>query len=177
MRKIALKILRRTFEEFVRRGTWHPLPPVLPHELTRAESGVYVAAFENPGRKPRGRVGSYLPTKSTLAEEIQAQAVRLAGAYPFRKEDVPFLEFEALLTKPPHLLADIAGLDSAAGLLVRTSTGKHGVSLPAARQRDAHKRLADVCRRAGIDAALDGIRIYEFAIDVLRETDENASHT
>lgn len=165
----ALRLFRQTFEQFVKKGVVPPLPNVLPQELQRAESGVYVAAFENPGRKPRGRVGSYLPTKSTLGEEIQVQAVMLADTFPFRREDLPFLTYEVLLTQSPQLLADISDLPPDAGLLVRSGRGQQGVALPGAAKRTPEERFLEVCRRAGVDHALDNVRLYTFGIDVLDE--------
>lgn len=167
--QFALRLFRRTFEQVVRKGTVPSLPTVVPKELAKPESGVYVAAFENPGRKPRGRVGSYLPTKPTLAEEIQVQAVTLAETFPFRKEDLPFLTYELLLTKAPQFLADISDLHSGAGLLVRTSQGQQGVSLPGATARAPEERLSEACRRGGIDRRTDDIRMYEFGINVMSE--------
>lgn len=146
-----------------------PLPGVIPAAFSRIESGVYVAAFEKPGWQPRGRVGSYLPTRATLAEEIQVQARRLAEAFPFRKEDLPFLAYEILLTGPPFFLAELSELKETAGLLVRTSKGRHGVSLPGAVLRSPAERFAEACGQAGIDSHTDDFRAYAFSIDVLRE--------
>lgn len=165
----ALRLFRQTFEQIVKKGVIPPLPAAVPKELQRAESGVYVAAFEKPGRKPRGRVGSYLPTKSTLAEEILVQAATLADTFPFRREDLPFLTYEVLLTKPPQFLADISDLPPDAGLLVRSSRGQQGVSLPGAIAREPWERFREICRQAGINERLDDARTYKFGIDVLSE--------
>lgn len=167
--QFAIRLLRQTFESVVRKGEVPPLPVMVPEELAKPEGGVYVAAYENPGRLPRGRVGSYLPTKASLAEEIQAQAVNLAHTYPFRKEDLAYLTYELLLTRTPFLLANITDLEPHVGLLVRLGHGRSAISLPGAQTRSPEERLREACRQGGIDPAVSDIRMYKFAIDVVSE--------
>lgn len=156
-------------ESLLRKGEIPGLPPVVPEDLSSIRTGIYLSAFENPGRKPRGRVGSYLPTKPSLAEEIIHQACRLADTFPFRKEDLPYLTYELLLTSPPSFLSTLSALRPEAGLLVRTSRGKHGVSLPGARERAPEERFREACVQATIDPRIDDFRLYAFAVDTITE--------
>lgn len=167
--QFALRLFRQTFEYCVRKGAIPPLPATVPPELQKVEGGVYVAAFENPGRKPRGKVGFYLPTKSSLAEEIQTQALTLTETFPFRKEDLPYLTYELFFTRAPRFLADLSSLRSDAGLLVRSSLGRQGVSLPGVFMRSPQERFLEACERANIDQRIDTVRFYMFDIDVVRE--------
>ncbi len=156
-------------ESLLRKREIPELPKVMPEDLASIRTGIYIAAFENPGRKPRGRVGWYLPTKSTLAEEIVHQTVRLAETFPFRKEDLPHLTYELLLTKPPSLLAALSELPSGFGLLVRTAMGKQGVSLPGSRERTPDERFREACAQNGINPVIDDVRLYEFAVETVTE--------
>lgn len=167
--QFALRLVRKTMERALRKGEIHGVPDVVPEDLASIRTGIYVAAFENPGRKARGRVGSHLPTKSSLAEEIIHQTVRLLQTFPFRKEDLPYLTYEILLTHPPSLLAALSALRSDAGLLVRTSRGTSGISLPSAQERTPEERLREACVNGGIDQNTQDTRLYEFAVDVIRE--------
>ncbi len=167
--QFAVRLVRKTMESLLRKGVPPELPSVVPDELTSIRTGIYIAVFENPGRKPRGRVGSYLPTKSTLAEEIIFQTTRLADTFPFRKEDLPYLSYELLLTHPPTFLSTLSALQPDAGLLVRTSKGTHGVSLTGARDRTPDERFREACAHGGIDPTLDDVRLYAFAVDTLSE--------
>lgn len=167
--QFALRLVRRTMESLLRKGALPELPTVLPEDLASIRTGIYLAAFENPGRKPRGRVGSYLPSKPTLAEEIVHQTVRLVETFPFRKEDLPYLTYELLLTQPPTLLPGIAELRPDAGLLLRTSRGKQGVSLPGAKARTPAERFAEACAQGVIDPLFDDIRLYEFPVEAVAE--------
>lgn len=167
--QFAVRLVRKTMESLLRKGELPALPSVVPDELTSIRTGIYIAAFENPGRKPRGRVGSYLPTKSTLAEEIVFQTKHLTETFPFRKEDLPYLSYELLLTRPPTFLSTLSALGPEAGLLVRTSRGKHGVSLPGARERTPDERFREACVHGDIDPTIDDARLYAFAVDTMSE--------
>ncbi len=167
--QFAVRLVRKTMESLLRKGAPPELPSVMPEELASIQTGIYIAAFENPGRKPRGRVGSYLPTKRTLADEIVHQTARLLATFPFRKEDLPYLTYELLLTRPPSLIAALSHLRPDAGLLVRTSHGKPGVSLPGVNERMPEDRLREACTHGGIDPRIEDIRLYQFAVEVVKE--------
>lgn len=167
--QFAVRLVRKTMESILRKGEIPETPPVVPEELTSIRTGIYLSAFENPGRKPRGRVGSYLPTKPSLAEEIIHQSSRLAATFPFRKEDLPYLTYELLLTQPPSFLSALSSLPPEAGLLVRTSRGKSGVSLPGARERAPDERFREACAQGSIDPRADDHRLYVFAVDTITE--------
>lgn len=167
--QFAVRLVRKTMESLLRKGEIPEPPAVVPEGFSSPRTGIYIAAFENPGRKPRGRVGSYLPTKPTLAEEIIHQTVRLVETFPFRKEDLPHLTYELLLTKSPALLATLTALQPDSGLLVRTSQGKQGLSLPGARERTPEERLREACAQHGINPMIEDTRLYEFAVDTVTE--------
>jgi len=169
MDEALVRIFRQVFEGFVGKREIPELPAVLPRKLKKVEGGIYVAAFENPGKKPRGRVGSYMPLKSTLAEEIQFWAVELARTFPFRKQDLPFLQYEISLVKTPCLLASIDHLEAQNGLLVRSDMGKTGVSLPNSKYTDPGQRLKEAYRRAGIQQLGSSVRLYQFEVQQIHE--------
>lgn len=151
-------------ESLLRKGKLPDLPSIIPEGLSSIRTGIYIAAFEHPGRKPRGRVGSYLPSKATLAEEIIFQTARLIETFPFRKEDLPHLSFELLFTEPPTLLASLADLPVNVGLLVRASRGKQGVSLPGVNERAPDERFREACAHGGIDPRTEDSRVYTFVV-------------
>jgi len=167
--QFAIRLVRKTMESALRKGEIPPLPSMVPHELAGIRTGIYIAAFERLGRKPRGRVGSYLPTKLSLAEEIIHQTVRLLETFPFQKEDLPHLMYELRLTKSPALLADLSELKPDSGLLVRTSQGKTGVALPSAREQTPSDRFREACTHGAIDPKTEDTRLYTFAVETITE--------
>lgn len=171
MEQVALRICRETFECVVRKDDVPPLPTRIPEELSRPMCGVYIAVFEKPGKQPRGYVGSPFPTKPSLAEEIQTQVVRLARTYPFRKEDLLYLEYEVLITGPSQFLPDIEGLSPDVGLLIRDCEGKWATSLPSERKKDPHVRFQEAVSSGKIkESGKNDLRLYQFTVEVIRES-------
>jgi len=168
MNETVLKIFRESFENLVSKGKLPSLPKILPKKLMAPNGGVYAAAFEKIGRNPRGRVGNYMPLKPTLADEIQYQAKNLSESFPFRREDLPFLTYELLLTQSPHFLTDIHDLNPYNGLLIKTRT-KTAVSLPL-KESESKRRFKEACIRAQIDYKSEEIRLYEFPIEIIQES-------
>lgn len=168
--QLGVRLVRKTVESLVKRGHLPELPSLLLGDLATSRSGIYIAVYENPGRKPRGRIGSYLPTKPSLSEEIISQSQRLVETFPLRKEDLPYLTYELLLIRPPTFLSTLSALRPPFGLLVRTSSGKQGVSLPGTRERMADERFREACDHGGIDPRTDDTRIYEFAVETVTES-------
>lgn len=169
MRDAMLKIVRQTFETYVSKGDIFQIPYSLPAELQKPGNGVFVAAFERLGRRPRGRVGQMTPSKPTLAAEIQAQTIALAKTYSFRKQDLPFLAFELLIAQTARLLTDLNNLKPDDGLLIRTDTGKTLYSLPSFVKKTPAERFKQTCAKEGIDGTIANVRIYQFAIDKFNE--------
>jgi hypothetical protein len=169
VRDISLKIVRQTFETYVSKGQIYRIPFSLPPNLTKPESGVFVAAFEQLGLTPRGRVGAIFPSAPTLAEEIQMHTISLAKTYAFRKQDLPFLTYELLITKTPHRLSNLDDLKQENGLLVRTDTGKIAFSLPSHNNKSPQQRFSESCAKEGINIELAHPRIYQFLIERFNE--------
>lgn len=170
MHELPLKIVRQTFEFFVAKGKIFQIPYGIPPELSKLEKGVFVAAFEKHGFKPRGRVGAIFPTKPNLALEIQEQTVRLAKTHHFSKHDLPFLSYELLFIRTPYLLADISHLKPESGLLIRLSTGKTVYSLPIRQDEPPRERLNEICRRDNVDLNTTSHRLYQFDVEKLNES-------
>lgn len=169
MREIILKIVRETFETFVKSNARFTNNFILPVGMDKPARGVYVSAFEYPGRKPRGRVGSYMPTKSNLIDEIQFQAMELAKTFPFRKQDLPFLKYEIWLTKAPRLVAGPNSVPDESGLLMRSKSGKGGISLPSRRKKTAHARIKEILSIEKNRAEEEAWRYYEIEIEKFHE--------
>ncbi|MDO8511753.1 MAG: hypothetical protein Q7S57_00630 [bacterium] len=169
MRELSIEIVRKTFEYYILKQGLYRIPYELPPELSRAKNGIFIAVFERIGLTPRGRVGSIFPSKSTICEEIQAHTISLAKTYAFRKNDLPFLTYELLMIKTPHLLSHISELKQENGLLIRTETSKIAYSLPASIYKKPEQRLAETCSANGIDRGITDLRLYHFGTEKINE--------
>lgn len=169
MHELSIRILRQTFELFVTRGKIYTIPFTLPKELSKPASGVYAAAFENPSMGLRGRVGSYMPLKPIMADEIQHQAITLAKTFFFSKRDLPFLTYELTIVETPHFLSDLSFLPKEKGLLVRSDFGKSGISMPENKNKTPQERLREICGRENINDDASRFRLYQFDVQTLHE--------
>lgn len=151
------------------KGKIFPAPLTLPKELSGPASGVYVAAFENTSLNPRGRVGSYMPSKPVMVDEIQHQTVTLAKTFPFSKRDLPFLTYELKIIDTPCFLSDLSFLLPEKGLLARANSGKSGVSMPEKRKKTPQERIREICERENIINDPSHFRLYQFDIQTIHE--------
>lgn len=169
MHELSIRIVRQTFELFVTKGEIYTIPFTLPKELSGPANGIYIAAFETASKSPRGRVGSYMPSKPIMADEIRHQTITLAKTFYFCKRDLPFLGYELKIVDTPYFLSDLSFLSPEKGLLVRTHSGKSGVSMPEARKKTPKERLWEIRERDNIDEDASRFRLYEFDVQTIHE--------
>jgi len=104
MRKDPLvELARRAIETYVREGRVIEPPSELPPELRR-RAGAFVS-LKKDGML-RGCIGTYLPTKGNLAEEIIANAIKAATEDPrfppVRPEELPRLHISVDVLSAPE---------------------------------------------------------------------------
>ena len=165
-------------------------PEDLPEEFFKNRAGVFVT-IEKKG-KLRGCVGTYLPTKENIANEIISNAV-VAATEDYRFEPIKEDELESLsytvsvLSTPERVLIknvadnqktfsekiDQSGLDPKEyGIIIKSflpentgQTDKAGLLLPDLRGVDTVKRQISItCQKAGIDQSKETFAIYRFTI-------------
>ena len=162
-----VELARATIDSYVRDGR------VVEAELrgwSPAErAGVFVCLHE-PGGALRGCLGTFLPTKPSLAEEIVANAVAAASRDP-RFPPVTVVELAGLSVSvdvlgEPEEVASVADLDPKRyGLIVRTENGRQALLLPDLEGIDtAEQQLLVTCRKGGISAERDHYRLFRFMV-------------
>lgn len=102
-----VKLARYTLETYVKDGIIPDLPiEDLPEEMLTKRAGVFVSIKKHG--ELRGCIGTFLPTRKNIAEEIQRNAIS-AGCedprfYPVTAEELPELEYSVdVLTEPRHV--------------------------------------------------------------------------
>lgn len=104
-----------------------------------------------------------------MADEIQYQAVTLAKTFYFRKRDLPFLTYELKIVDTPHFLSHLSFLLPEKGLLIRTDSGKSGISMPELKEKTPQERLQEICERENINNDTSRFRLYQFNIQTIHE--------
>jgi AMMECR1 domain-containing protein len=121
----------------------------------------------------RGCVGTYLPTKESIAEEIIQNAIAAATEdYRFgqiKKEELPFLSYTVYILNPPELIKDIKELNPKKyGIIIRTADppAKSALLLPDLEGvNTTEEQIEIVCQKGDINPAKDKLIIFRFTVE------------
>ena len=162
-----LALARRAVEEYVRRG--QVIRASLPPDAAGSPAGVFVS-LHNPDGSLRGCLGTFLPTKPTLADEIVSNAVAAASRDP-RFDPVTEPELRGLrisvdVLSDPEEVNGIEDLDPRRyGIIVRTDDGRQALLLPDLEGvNTAEQQLVLTCRKGGIHPTRDAYRLFRFEV-------------
>jgi len=156
----------------------------LPEEFYKRRAGTFVT-IEKDGQL-RGCVGTYLPTRVNIAEEIIYNAVAAATEDyrfgPIQEEELPQLSYTVYILNYPELIEDIEKLDPKKfGIIVKTAPFtypnenvvfnghqpfKSGLLLPDLEDVDtAEKQFLIACQKGDIDPEKEKVFIYRFTVE------------
>ncbi len=169
-------LAKQAVEAFIRQGKVIVLPNGLSKKILEKKAGVFVTIEKREKgeqKELRGCIGTYLPTKENIAEEIIRNAVAAATQdYRFgaiEESELPYLSYTVYILGAPLQIKDIKELDPKKyGILIKT-TGfplKSALLLPDLEGIDTiEKQIAIACRKGGINAENDKIVIYKFSVE------------
>nr|WP_320132919.1 AmmeMemoRadiSam system protein A [uncultured Holophaga sp.] len=159
-------------------ATGRPLEP-LPEDCVRALSGEQGGAFvslHTRGGELRGCIGTLAATRSSLAEEIAANALA-AGTRDHRFEPVTLPELPGLVIQvdvlsEPEPVSSSEDLDPMRyGVIVSGPGGRRGVLLPDLPGiASAREQIRIAARKAGLDPDRDPCQLSRFT--VIRHTED-----
>lgn len=161
-----VNLAKQAVESYVKEGK-----VICPSKNLNRRAGVFIT-IENQKRL-RGCLGTYLPTRKNIAEEIIHNAIAAATEdyrfSPIQKDELPELSYAVYILSEPELVGDIKSLDPQKyGIIVRAS-GKTGLLLPNLESVDTtEKQIAIACQKGGIDIGRENIIIYRFAAEKLK---------
>ena len=168
-REDALVALARQAVETVVRGGRPPEPDPIGPDQGPARAGVFVS-LHLPDGSLRGCVGTFEPTRRTLAEEVVGSAVGAATRdprfLPVRPNELEGLRLAVDVLEEPEDIEGVEQLDpSRYGVIVRTDDGRQALLLPDLEGVDtAEKQLSIVCRKGHIDPRRDRYRLQRFRV-------------
>lgn len=163
------QLARITIEEYVRNGKIIKIPEGLPEEFYSRKSGVFVTIFKDG--ELRGCVGTYLPARKNIAEEIIANAVCACSAdyrfLPVGAAGLSYLKYEISILSRPEEIKDIKKHDPKKhGLIVRCRDGRCGLLLPDLDEIDtADRQIRIACQKGGIDPRTDDFKLCFFTVE------------
>lgn len=158
-------------------------PKDLPKEFSR-KSGVFVTIEKNS--QLRGCIGTYLPTKENIAEEIIHNAIAAAAEdyrfNPIAIEELADLSYTVYILSKPELIKDTDTLNPKIyGVIVKTLPilgptktdvvfnghlpSKTGLLLPGLEGVDTvEQQISIACEKGGINPEREKILIYKFTV-------------
>lgn len=163
---VYVRLARNTLETYVKTGEVPKLPDDLPKEMLEERAGVFVTIKKHG--ELRGCIGTFLPTKDNIAEEIQRNAIS-AGCedprfYPVRPEELHELTYSVDVLTKPEPVKSIDELDPKKyGIIVKKGF-RTGLLLPDLEGVDTVKQQLDIAlAKAGIDPGED-YQIQKFEV-------------
>ena len=161
------KLAKLAVETFVKANKVIAPPANLPKEFFDNQAGVFVTIYKNG--QLRGCIGTYLPTKKNIAQEIISSAVFAAQDprfFPVQVSELPSLSYEVSILSKPEPVHSLAELDPKEyGVLVKARPSeKSGLLLPGLDGVDTiEKQITIACQKAGIDPKRERFSIYKFS--------------
>lgn len=149
-------------------------PEDLPEEFFKKRAGVFVT-IKKEGEL-RACIGTYLPTKDDLANEIIHNAIAAATKDerfgPIKEEELPLLSYEVHVLEKPEQIEDPENLDPAKyGIIVKGERSfQGGLLLPDLEGIDTpEEQLLTACKKAGINPQEEKISLFRFRTRKYRE--------
>ena len=178
-------LAKQTVETFIKEGKIISPPNDLPKEFLERKAGTFVTIEKNGDL--RGCIGTYLPTRENIAEEIIHNAVAAATEDyrfgPIQEKELSSLSYTVYILSEPELVKDLKELEPKKyGIIIKTMpitrhngadvvfnghfVAKTGLLLPDLEGVDTiEKQISIACQKGGIDPLREKILIYKFTVE------------
>lgn len=169
------QLAKEAVKNYLETGQIIEPPKDLPENFYKQKSGVFVT-IENNGQL-RGCIGTYLPTKKNIAEEIIANAIAAATQdYRFQTltlDELDKLTFTVSLLSEPEPIDSLEKIDPKTyGLIVRCadSPQKCGLLLPDLEGINTPEHQFSICcQKGGIDPQKETVALFKFKVEKYSE--------
>jgi len=172
-------------ESYIKTGKVIEPPEDFPEEFLKEQSGVFVTLQEKG--MLRGCIGTYLPIRENIAQEIIKNAIAAATEdYRFgqiQEQELPHLSYTVYILSEPKLVKDLKELNPKKyGIIVKTMPitapngadvvfnghlpYKSGLLLPDLEGVDTvEKQISTACQKGGVDPRKEKVLIYKFTVE------------
>ena len=165
-----VRLARETIEKYIARREKNTVPGWAPAEMTERKAGVFVSIHKE-GRL-RGCIGTILPVRRSVAEEIICNAVSAATGDPrfdpVRPEELDRLEINVDVLSMPERIKSKDELDVKRYGVIVSSGSRRGLLLPDLDGIDTVDEQIDIARKKGGISLRDNITLERF--EVIRHT-------
>ena len=161
-----VRLARETVEQYVRFREKPAVPEGLPAEMTERRAGVFVSIHKE-GRL-RGCIGTILPVRGCIAEEITDNAVSAATRDPrfdpIRPEELDKLEINVDVLTEPEQIDSKDQLDVKRYGVIVSSGNRRGLLLPDLDGVDTVDEQVSIAMRKGGISPRDRITLERFEV-------------
>lgn len=164
-----VKLAKNTIKNWVKSQIVIDPPPDLPKEMLENKAGVFVSIHKK-SEELRGCIGTFLPTRENVAEEIIANAISSCSSdprfWPVNEEELSTLIYSVDILYAPKNVSKIDDIDvKKYGLIVSTSDGRKGLLLPDLEGVDTPGEQFNICcQKGGIDPK-EKVRLQTFTVE------------
>jgi AmmeMemoRadiSam system protein A len=157
-------------EEFVRHGQRVPIPPddELAPEL-RGRAGAFVSIHKKNGDL-RGCIGTFMPVRANLAEEVVENAIASATRdprfYPIQESELLDLDISVDILSEPEPVDSLTALDPQVyGVIVSDTSGvRRGLLLPMLEQVQTVEQQIAIARQKAFIGVEEPVQLYRFRV-------------
>lgn len=173
-----IDLAQKAIESYIKNKKIIKPPADLSRELRERKAGAFVtikrlalSRVEGENGDLRGCIGTYLPEKKNMAEEIITNAILAATADP-RFNPVSIIELDKLKISVDILSApeEVGSVDvlnpQKYGVIVETKDGRGGLLLPDIEGVETvEDQISIACDKAGIDPVHDNFFLSRFTVE------------
>ncbi len=177
-------LAKEAVENYIKDGKRIEPPETLPKEFFEKRTGVFVTIKKSG--KLRGCIGTYLPTRVNIAEEVIHNAIEASSKdyrfEPVQKKELSSLCYEVCILSEPEEVKNTESLDPKKfGVIIKTApftypnqnvifdgkvSFKSGLLLPDLAGIDTvEKQISIACQKGGINPEKEKIFIYRFTAE------------
>ena len=161
-----VNLARKTIEKFIKNEETITVPEDASDEIIKNKAGVFVSLHKF--NELRGCIGTFLPTTSSIAEEIIRNAIAAATEdYRFNRvteEELKYLEINVDVLSEPVAVESIDELDEKKYGVIVYSGFKRGLLLPDIEGVDTVEQQINIARRKGNINPEEEITIEKFEV-------------
>ena len=161
-----VRLARETVESWVLDRKTPGVPAWATAEMKQDRAGVFVSIHKDG--KLRGCIGTFLPTRDCIAQEIISNAVSAAVRDPrfdpIRPEELKWLEINVDVLSAPEEISSRGDLDVKRYGVIVSSGSRRGLLLPDLDGVDTVDEQVDIARRKGEIRETDPITLERFEV-------------
>lgn len=159
-----VKLAKKTVETYVREGRRPELPGLTPEMSEKA--GVFVSLKKED--ELRGCIGTFEPTKETLAEETINNAISSATRDPrfppVNESELSSLQYSVDVLSRPEPVSGLDELDPKRFGVIVESGGRRGLLLPDLEGVDTAEQQISICRQKAGIMPDEPVSLYRFEV-------------